>query len=72
MGKRKTSASQRIYAVYDSQTDDLLALGTADQCTKLLEYKDEVSFRKMVWLSRHGKYKKYTVVVMDGYREDDI
>ena len=72
MGTRRRNPNNRkLYAVYDAKTDELLAFGNAEQCTKLLDMKNEVSFRKMVWLYTHGRIQKYAVVVMDGYGEEE-
>jgi hypothetical protein len=72
MGAHKKNPDQRkLYAVYNAKTDELLAFGNAEQCAKLLDMKNEISFRKMVWLFTHGKMKRYVVVIMDGYGEDE-
>ena len=70
MGKKRDPDSRKLYAIYDSATDELLAFGNAEQCAKLLNYKNEGSFRKTLWFVETGKIKKYVVVKMDGYGDD--
>ena len=70
-GNKKSPEKRRLYAVYDARTDELLAFGNSDQCAALLGYKNEGCFRKIVWMVNTGKNKKYSIVVMNGYGDDD-
>lgn len=49
------------YAIYDAATEQLLALGTAEECSKVLGMTVG-SFYCMVCRTASGKRKKYVVV----------
>ena len=53
------------YIVYDAKTDDLLAMGTPDECAKALGLKNNAAFHQMVSKVRAGIVKKYVVMKDD-------
>lgn len=68
---KKQQEARRIYAVYDAVTDELLAFGNSTQCANVLGYRNAGSFRKTVWAVDNGKIKKYVILKMDGYEDDE-
>lgn len=47
------------YIVYDNRTDDVLAQGTAKECTKALGYKSVDCFCSQICSQRHRSNPKY-------------
>lgn len=62
----------KYYAIYDSETDELLATGTSEQCRRALGFSSRNSFYSVVCRSRKGTNKKYEVTVLqeNGYEND--
>lgn len=48
------------YIVYDNRTDEVLALGTAKECTKQLGYSGVDCFYSQLCSQRHRDNPKYT------------
>ena len=51
------------YTVYDPDTDEILARGTAKECAGTLGFVSTKSFRTMVSRIEEGKSSRYAVVV---------
>ena len=64
MGLDKVGRNKKTYTytVYDAKTDQLLAFGTVEDCTKALGYKSFDSFYEMVSRFQNGRQKKYHVL----------
>lgn len=56
--KRRSST---LYTVWDANSDELLACGTAEECAHYMGYKGKDGFLSMVSRATHGKQKKYAV-----------
>ena len=52
-----------FYMVYRAKDDSIAAVGSAEECTKQLGYKNVHSFYSMIQLVKTGKRKKYEVIV---------
>ena len=68
------------YTVYSNKTDEIVAFGTAEECTKQLGLASIDSFYCLMSRNRSGKLHKYTVLVdlikdtsyLDDDNEDDL
>lgn len=63
--------NKKLYAVYLEETDVLLAFGTANECSKLMDLNNTVAFYELCSKVKRGKNKKYVIVVMDDTEEED-
>lgn len=61
---------QKLYAVYDAVSDELLAFGTSEECTRLLGIKNIATFYEICSRVFRGKNVKYAIVVMDDSEEE--
>lgn len=52
-------AKAKEYIVYDNRTDDVLASGTAKECTKALGYASKDVFYSQICSQRHRGQKGY-------------
>lgn len=52
------------YTVYDARTDEVLAFGNIAQCASRLGTSSQ-TMRSIISKVRHGKLKRYAVVVED-------
>lgn len=60
----------KYYTVY--RDDDILAFGTAYQCTEKLGLKNIRQFYALVSKSRSGLRRRYDIVVEDINSEDEV
>lgn len=49
----------KTYIVYDNRTDDVLAIGTARECTKILGYVSVDCFYSQICSQRNRSNPKY-------------
>ena len=61
---------KNYYTIYLNSTDEIVALGSALECAKMLN-RSLASFYCTVNRNRSGKHKKYTIVTDPFCGEDD-
>ena len=59
------------YTVYLRKTEQIVASGTARECTKTLGFCNVASFYSVVSKSTHGKAHRYDVVIDRGDSDED-
>ena len=74
-GKRSSwpdGAGKKLdYTVWNNYTDELVAFGTADQCTKAMGLTRTNGFYEMITNVRKGINKKYTVTAVIADKEQN-
>lgn len=50
------------YTVYDNKTEEIVAMGLATECARAMR-RSVNSFHSMVAKTRHGKNRKYTIII---------
>jgi len=61
----------KYYTVYKNDNDEIIAFGTASQCTQTLGLKNTRQFYAFVSKTRSGLRKNYVVVVEDDTGNED-
>lgn len=62
---------QKLYAVYDAKTDELLAFGTASECRDQMDMKNTYTFYETCSRVARGINKKYVVLVLDDIEDEE-
>ena len=60
MEKSKYTRQKLYYTIYDNHSEEIIAFGIAEECAKQLGRSLD-SFYSMVYRSKKGKTKKYTI-----------
>lgn len=74
MGKRgwKKGKPRKYYTVYLRKTDEIVAFGTSEECTKELGFANAGSFRSVVSKAKKGLSKKYDFIVEETPYDEEM